>query len=102
MNYRSVTAFGKAVPVTDDVEKEQALGAFVDHIIPGRNAQVPPGSCSRDGRSGHACNISNLGDERHMLLTCPALGNCEETFLQLITDCSSVIARLVWAKDQPV
>lgn len=40
MNYRSVTAFGKAMPVTDEAEKEQALGAFVDHIIPGRNAQV--------------------------------------------------------------
>ena len=40
MNYRSVTAFGKAMPVADEAEKEQALGAFVDHIIPGRNAQV--------------------------------------------------------------
>lgn len=40
MNYRSVTAFGKAMPVTDEAEREQALGAFVDHIIPGRNAQI--------------------------------------------------------------
>ena len=28
------------MPVLDDAEKELALGAFVDHVIPGRNAQV--------------------------------------------------------------
>ena len=44
MNYRSVSAFGVAEPVTDSVEKERILGAIVDHIIPGRNAQVLLGS----------------------------------------------------------
>ena len=33
-------AFGVAEPVTDEAEKERVLGAMVDHIIPGRNAQV--------------------------------------------------------------
>ncbi|KAK9840202.1 hypothetical protein WJX74_005395 [Apatococcus lobatus] len=40
MNYRSVSAFGVAEPVTDSVEKERVLGAVVEHIIPGRNAQL--------------------------------------------------------------
>ncbi len=40
MNYRSAMAFGVAEPVTDDTEKDRVLGAMVDHIMPGRNAQV--------------------------------------------------------------
>ncbi|WP_440221649.1 pyridoxamine 5'-phosphate oxidase family protein [Dokdonella sp. MW10] len=35
-NYRSVVAFGSAVPVTDADEKAAALARFVDAMIPGR------------------------------------------------------------------
>lgn len=40
MNYRSVVAFGKAVPVEDPEEKLEALRALSDHIIPGRWEEV--------------------------------------------------------------
>jgi nitroimidazol reductase NimA-like FMN-containing flavoprotein (pyridoxamine 5'-phosphate oxidase superfamily) len=43
MNYRSVVAFGKAVPVEAPREKLQALHAFTEKIIPGRwNDARPP------------------------------------------------------------
>lgn len=50
MLFRSVMAFGTAEPVTDEAEKERVLGALVDHIIPGRNAQVlpSPNDCPAD------------------------------------------------------
>jgi nitroimidazol reductase NimA-like FMN-containing flavoprotein (pyridoxamine 5'-phosphate oxidase superfamily) len=41
MNYRSVVAFGY-VRVLEGPEKEQALTAFVDHIVPGRSAEARP------------------------------------------------------------
>lgn len=40
MNYRSVVIFGTASPVTDDVLKRRALDAVVEHVIPGRTAEV--------------------------------------------------------------
>jgi nitroimidazol reductase NimA-like FMN-containing flavoprotein (pyridoxamine 5'-phosphate oxidase superfamily) len=42
INYRSVVAFGRAVEVTDLGEKEQALCAFAEHVLPGRAAEVRP------------------------------------------------------------
>jgi hypothetical protein len=36
INYRSVVAFGKARPVTDLIEKWQALRCFTNHVIAGR------------------------------------------------------------------
>ena len=36
MNYRSVILFGKPQKVTSEKEKDQALKAFTNHIIPGR------------------------------------------------------------------
>lgn len=36
MNYRSVVVFGRATRVDDAEEKQAALKAFTDHIIPGR------------------------------------------------------------------
>jgi uncharacterized protein len=41
--YRSVVALGRTRLVTDDGEKDAALAALVDHIVPGRSAHVRPG-----------------------------------------------------------
>jgi nitroimidazol reductase NimA-like FMN-containing flavoprotein (pyridoxamine 5'-phosphate oxidase superfamily) len=43
MNYRSVMAIGRTRPVTDPEEKEAALRALVDHIVPGRSGAVRGG-----------------------------------------------------------
>jgi hypothetical protein len=40
MNYRSVVLFGTATVVTDLAEKNVALQAFTEHVIPGRWAEV--------------------------------------------------------------
>jgi hypothetical protein len=42
MNYRSVVVFGNAEPIADHDEKAAALDAIVEHIIPGRTAEVRP------------------------------------------------------------
>ena len=42
MNYRSVVVFGVAEPITDLAEKAAALDAIVEHIVPGRTAEVRP------------------------------------------------------------
>jgi uncharacterized protein len=40
MNYRSVVIFAKATEVTDREEKLRALDKLVEHIVPGRSAEV--------------------------------------------------------------
>jgi uncharacterized protein len=40
MNYRSVMAIGRTRPVTGPDEKEAALRALVEHIVPGRSAEI--------------------------------------------------------------
>lgn len=40
MNYRSVVILGKAVLVSDEKEKLEALEAFTEHIIPGRWPEI--------------------------------------------------------------
>jgi nitroimidazol reductase NimA-like FMN-containing flavoprotein (pyridoxamine 5'-phosphate oxidase superfamily) len=40
MNYRSVMVFGRAVRVDDPDEKDAALHALVEHVVPGRTAEV--------------------------------------------------------------
>jgi uncharacterized protein len=40
INYRSVVVFGKARPVTDLIEKCQALRSFTNHVVAGRWEQV--------------------------------------------------------------
>ena len=40
INYRSVVIFGTAVAVTDPEEKNEALRLFVEHLVPGRWAEV--------------------------------------------------------------
>jgi nitroimidazol reductase NimA-like FMN-containing flavoprotein (pyridoxamine 5'-phosphate oxidase superfamily) len=42
MNYRSVMIFGSARRVDDLDEKRRALTAVVDHVVPGRSADVRP------------------------------------------------------------
>ena len=43
-----------------------------------------------------------LGDEGHTIFEWPARADLSETLFLLVTDCSGVMARLVWAKDQPM
>jgi hypothetical protein len=40
MNYRSVMAIGRTRAVVDPEEKEAALAALVEHIVPGRSDEV--------------------------------------------------------------
>ena len=40
-----------------------------------------------------------MGDERHMLLECPAL---RDEYSPLVAECSGVMARLVWVRNQPM
>jgi hypothetical protein len=42
-NYRSVMVLGRTRLVTDPREKDEALGALVEHIGPGRGSDVRPG-----------------------------------------------------------
>ena len=44
MNYRSVVLLGVAEKVEDDDEKDRALAAIVDHVVPGRSAESRPTS----------------------------------------------------------
>jgi uncharacterized protein len=44
MNYRSVMALGRTRRVTDPDEKEAALRALVEHIVPGRSDEVRGGN----------------------------------------------------------
>ena len=39
-----------------------------------------------------------FGDERHMLLECPALADLRLQFSSLLLSCSSVMRRLLWAQ----
>jgi nitroimidazol reductase NimA-like FMN-containing flavoprotein (pyridoxamine 5'-phosphate oxidase superfamily) len=40
MNYRSVMVFGVAKPITDADEKRRCVQALVDHLMPGRRAEL--------------------------------------------------------------
>ena len=40
MNYRSLMMFGQAFEVTDEQQKERGLDRLVDHLLPGRSAEV--------------------------------------------------------------
>ena len=68
------------------------------HHLPaeeGRQFNLP-----RASRGSNLCNAGALGDERHMLLECPALADLRLQFSSLLLSCSSVMKRLLWAKDQ--
>jgi nitroimidazol reductase NimA-like FMN-containing flavoprotein (pyridoxamine 5'-phosphate oxidase superfamily) len=40
MNYRSLMVFGKAAEVAEVAKKERALNTLVDHLVPGRSAEL--------------------------------------------------------------
>ncbi len=42
LNYRSVTAFGRARLIADKEQKRAALNAFIDRLVPGRSATLRP------------------------------------------------------------
>lgn len=42
MNFRSVVIYGRFAAVDDAAEKQAALTAFIEHVSPGRSAQVRP------------------------------------------------------------
>jgi uncharacterized protein len=46
MNYRSVLIFGRMTIVEDAAEKDAALHALVEHVVPGRMAEARPPSDS--------------------------------------------------------
>ena len=54
----------------------------------------------RASRVCNLCNTDALGEERHMLLECPALADLRLQFSSLLLSCCSVMRRLLWAKDQ--
>ena len=49
MNYRSVVLFGRAEPIADPKEKNEALEALVEHLVPGRG---------RDARGANTGELS--------------------------------------------
>ena len=70
---------------------------------------LDPRSCSgpgvklytyRHSRICRLCHTGALGDERHMLLECSALSDLRAEFSTLVSECSGVMARLMWSKDQ--
>ncbi|MGH9281718.1 MAG: pyridoxamine 5'-phosphate oxidase family protein [Acidimicrobiales bacterium] len=46
MSYRSVMAFGRAEVLTDEAEKEAAVMAILEHVVPGRAAATRPPTTS--------------------------------------------------------
>ena len=89
-----------------DLLMDMIAGSFATHLrfrmgshhLPveeGRHFNLPPAS-----RVCNLCNTDALGDERHMLLECPALADLSLQFSSLLLRCSGVMRRLLWAKDQ--
>ena len=78
------------------------------HLLPieqSRHLRLP-----RQRRVCRLCHNGALGDERHMLLECPALADLrdeyrtrtESTVLRVSIGCRVLMARLVWARNQPM
>ena len=70
------------------------------HLLPieqGRHLRLP-----RHRRVCRLCHTGALGDERHMLLECPALADLRDEYSPSVAKCSGVMARLVWARNQPM
>lgn len=44
MNFRSVMVFGTAHSIDDQAEKARVMHALVEHVVPGRSADIRPGS----------------------------------------------------------
>ena len=58
--------------------------------------------CLDTGVCVGSVTLELLGDERHVLLECPALADLRAESSPLVAECSGVMARLVWARDQPM
>jgi uncharacterized protein len=56
VNYRSVMILGRGQIVTDPVEKDAVLKAIVDHIVPGRSAEIR-GPSMRELKATHVLAI---------------------------------------------
>ena len=70
------------------------------HLLPieqGHHLRLP-----RHRHVYRICHTEALGDERHMLMGCPALADLRDEFSPLVAECSDVMARLVWARNQPL
>ena len=48
------------------------------------------------------CGSGAMCDERHVLMECSALADLKVAFAALIAECSGIMAKLVWANDQPL
>ena len=73
------------------------MGSHLLLIEQGRHLRLP-----RHRRVCRLCHTGALGDERHMLLECPALADLRDEYSPLVAECSGVMARLVWARNQPM
>ena len=70
------------------------------HLLPieqGRHLHLP-----RHRRVCRLCHAGALGAGRHMLLECPALADLRDKFSPFVAECSGVMARIVWARNQPM
>ena len=73
------------------------MGLHLPLIEQGQDLRLP-----RHWHVCRLCHIGALGYERHMLFEWPALAGLSEEFSLLVTDCTGVMARLVWAKNHPM
>ena len=83
---------------SEDCTLGSSLVLLGSHHLPveeGRHFNLP-----RASRVCNLCNTDALGDERHMLLECPALADLRLQFSSLLLPCAGVMRRLLWAKDQ--
>ena len=70
------------------------------HLLPieqGRHLRLP-----RHRRVCRLCHTGALGALGHMLLECPALADLRDEYSPFVAECSGVMARLVWARNQPM
>ena len=73
------------------------MGSHMLPIEQSRHLQLP-----RHRRVCKLCHAGALGDERHLLLECPALTDDRSQFSQLIAHCSGIMARLLWFRNSPL
>ena len=73
------------------------MGAHHLPIQMGRHLRLPRGM-----RVCHMCHSGAICDERHVLMECSALLDLRVAFAPLIAEASGIMARLVWADDQPL
>ena len=65
MNYRSLMVFGQADEVTDPDEKTRGLECLVDHLVPGRSAELRPST----GKELNATTLLRLPIETFSIKT---------------------------------